>query len=286
MSATRGLLNDFIRFSNVDGPGNRFVAFLQGCNFNCIFCHNPYTINTCVDCGICVEPCPEDALVWGERGAGVEVDWSLCNLCGVCVDICPYDSTPLARRVTVDGLWEEIRETAPFLSGVTISGGEPTLQASFVEGLFAAIKARPETTQLTTLIDSNGSCSIGIWEELLGVMDGAMLDLKALDEETHLRLTGVSNNRVLDSIRFLADHNRLYEVRLPLVPGINDSDEMLARTARWLLEIDPKLRVKVIGYRRQGVRTQYGDLLEPSPSQMDRYARVLTGEGFPSIVQV
>lgn len=286
MSAPRGLLNDFIRFSSVDGPGNRFVAFLQGCNFDCIFCHNPYTINTCFDCGICVDPCPEDALFWGHNGAGVKVDRSLCNLCGVCVDVCPYDSTPLARSVTVDALWDEVHETANFLSGVTISGGEATLQADFVAGLFGAIKDRSGTSHLTTFLDSNGSCGPETWDRLLPVTDGTMIDLKALDEDTHIALTGVSNNRVLDSIRYLAARDLLYEVRLPLLPGFNDSEDQLARTANWLAGVDPAIRIKVIGYRRQGVRAQYGGLQEPQPDQMAHYAQILSGEGVRDVVQV
>lgn len=278
MNAIRGLLNDFIRFSSVDGPGNRFVVFMQGCNFTCTYCHNPYTINTCVDCGICVEPCPEEALNWGPTGAGITVDWSRCNRCEVCVDVCPYDSTPLARWWTVEQLWQEIRATAPFLSGVTVSGGEATLQPEFVADLFARIKHHPDTNRLTTLIDTNGSCTTEVWDRLLPVMDGAMIDLKAFDEDLHIALTGMSNNRVLDSIRYLAARGRLYEVRLLLVPGFNDSEELLVRTARWLREIDPGLRIKVIGFRQHGVRPQFTDLREPTGDEMAGYAQAL-GEG-------
>lgn len=284
MSATRGLLNDFIRFSSVDGPGNRFVVFLQGCNFDCVFCHNPYTIGTCVDCGICVDPCPQAALFWRPAGAGIAVDRARCDRCDVCVDVCPYDSTPLARWTTVDELWEEIRDTAPFLSGVTVSGGEATLQPDFLFDLFRSIKQRPETARLTTLVDSNGSCPTEVWDLLMPVMDGAMLDLKALDNDVHLALTGRPNNRVLDSIRHLAAHGRLFEVRLPLVPGVNDSEPQLSRTAAWLLDVDPTVRIKVIGVRRNGVRTQHADLAEPTPDQMSHYERVLAACGVRRVV--
>ncbi len=275
MSGAQCLLNDVIRFSSVDGPGNRYVAFLQGCNFDCRFCHNPYTINVCVDCGICIEPCPQDALSWGPDGAGVVIDWDRCDRCGVCVDVCPYDSTPLARRVDVEWLWDDVRRTAPFLSGVTISGGEATLQPEFVGELFAAIKEHPETARLTTFVDTNGGCTRDVWDHLLPVLDGAMVDLKALDDDVHVALTGRSNNRVLDSIRHLAAAGRLYEVRLPLVPGVNDDPGMLARTAEWLAEVDPAMRIKVIGFRRHGVRRQHRDLAEPTPEDMARYAGLL-----------
>lgn len=286
MSANRGLLNDFIRFSVVDGPGNRFVAFLQGCNFNCIYCHNPYTITACVDCGICVEPCPEGALSWGSGGTGVVVDWGLCNRCGVCVDVCPYDSTPLARWVTVDELWHEVSATAPFLSGVTISGGEATLQSDFVTELFGELKRRPETDRLTTFLDTNGSCPTDVWDRLIPVMDGAMLDLKALDNDVHMALTGMPNNRVLESISYLAARERLYEVRLTLVPGFNDSDEQLARAARWLLNIDPQMRIKIIGFRSRGVRSRFAGLPEPTAGQMLHYEELLIDGGARRTVRV
>ncbi len=286
MSAPRALLNDTIRFSSVDGPGNRFVAFLQGCNFNCNFCHNPYTINTCVDCGICIEPCPEDALFWAPNGGGVTVNWDRCTRCDICVEVCPYDSTPLVRRVTVEDLLSDIRETAPFLSGVTISGGEATQQPEFVAALFAALKADPATAHLTTFVDSNGSCPASTWDLLLPVLDGAMIDLKALDDEIHISLTGASNNRVLESIEYLATKGRLYEVRLPLIPGVNDGDDLLARTGRWLHDVDPAMRVKVIGFRRHGVRPQYQSLVEPTVEQMDRSAGVLAAAGAGDVVQV
>ncbi|NIA25887.1 MAG: YjjW family glycine radical enzyme activase [Gammaproteobacteria bacterium] len=285
MSAPRALLNDFIPFSNVDGPGNRFVLFFQGCNFDCSFCHNPYTISTCIDCEICIEPCPEDAL-FRETDGSVTVDWDRCTRCDICVDVCPYDSTPLAKQVTVDEIFSEIRTAAPFLSGITVSGGEATLQPEFVAALFSELKAHPDTRHLTTFVDSNGSCTSETWDVLLPVMDSAMIDIKALDDNIHIALTGVSNSRVLDSIRYLARRDRLHEVRLPLISGVNDSDELLTRTARWLASVDPALRIKVIGFRKHGVRAQYQDLTEPTADQMEHCEQVLSAAGAHEIVRL
>lgn len=284
MNAPRALLNDFIRFSNVDGPGNRFVAFLQGCNFNCTYCHNPYTINPCNDCGICVEPCPEEALSLGLQG--VTVDWDRCTRCDICIDVCPYDSTPLAKDVTVGDLAAEICVTAPFLSGVTVSGGEATQQAEFVAALFASLRTNPSTSHLTAFVDSNGVCSPETWDMLLPVLDGAMIDLKALDGDVHHTLTGMGNDRVLESIRYLAEHGRLYEVRLPVIPGVNDADELLYDTAVWLRSVDPGMRIKLIGFRRHGVRQRYQSLVEPTDQDMGHYAAVLASAGVPDVVLV
>ena len=94
-----GFVADTITFSNVDGPGNRFVVFTQGCNFDCVACHNPHTI-------------------------------------------------PLAHgdhfKVTISELLHRIRRAEPFISGITVSGGEATLQAQFVRDLFGAVKSDPQ----------------------------------------------------------------------------------------------------------------------------------------------
>jgi YjjW family glycine radical enzyme activase len=269
----------------VDGPGNRFVLFLQGCNFNCINCHNPYTIASCNSCGLCVEPCPEAALFFADD-LTVVVDWSACTLCDVCIDVCPYDSTPLATEVTVGEMLDQIRETARFLSGVTVSGGEATLQAEFVAELFAAIKADPELSRLTTMVDSNGAAPRAVWDLLAPVMDGAMIDLKALDPKTHLRLTGCENDAVLESIRYLAKVGKLYEVRLLIVPGYNDDPATMIETVAWLRDVDPEMRIKVIGFRSHGVRPEMSYLVDADPATIAALGDIALAAGFREVAVV
>ena len=238
MNELRGLVTDTIRFSLVDGPGNRFVVFLQGCNFDCAACHNPHTI--------------------------------------------PMQSDE-ATSMTVDEVLDQIRPVATFLSGVTVSGGEATLQHGFVRALLAAIKAQPELGHLTTLIDTNGSAPLNVWDELEGVMDGAMVDLKAFDADTHLRITTRDNARVLASIKHLAAMEKLYEVRLMIVPGENDDVETVALTASWLHDIDADMRVKLIGFRPHGVRPEAEDTPAPSLEQMEGLARIVNDSGLAQV---
>ncbi len=188
MSSTPALVADTVTFSCVDGPGNRFVVFLQGCNFDCLACHNPHTIPTHV---------------------------------------------PHARERTVDELVELVRGPAPFLSGVTVSGGEPTQQWPVVRAWFAALAADPELARLTRLVDTNGSADVAVWDALAPVMHGAMVDLKCLDPDRHVELTGQPNDAVLRSIRHLSAIGRLTEVRLLVIPGRNDDPDLLARTGEW-----------------------------------------------------
>ena len=278
MSATLGLIADTITFSNVDGPGNRFVVFLQGCNFDCIACHNPYTINVCNNCGDCVSSCPSEALGFSLGGA---VEWraEACRGTDVCITTCPWDSTPKASRGDVDDLLAEIRRAAPFLSGVTVSGGEATQQVEFVLALFTAIKADPDLARLTCFVDSNGATERCTWTSLLPVMDGAMIDLKCLDAEIHRSMTGQPNDQVLESIRYLGAVDRLYEVRLLLIPGMNDDPRLLDTTARWLADVDPAMRLKLIGFRQHGVRTGARRLEEPTPEQMQAYEAIFEERG-------
>lgn len=270
----KGLVTNTISFSAVDGPGNRFVVFMQGCNFNCIACHNPYTINVCNDCGECVDTCPSGALTIDLLGA-VQWNEAACDGKDTCVAVCPYDSTPKARYTDVAELLDKIRRAAPFLSGITVSGGEATQQTEFVHALFTAIKADPALCLLTCFIDSNGATEPETWTRLARSMDGAMIDLKCLDPDIHHQMTGQPNEMVLASIRQLQSLGLLYEVRLLLMAGINDSPALLQRTAAWLAGIDPEMRVKVIGFRNHGVRPHDPPLIEPTTGSLSSAADLL-----------
>lgn len=249
MNSVRGLLNNVLPFSSVDGPGNRSVVFLQGCNLACVYCHNPYTIAVCTHCGDCVEPCPEDALHW--VGGKVTVDWSRCTRCAVCTDVCPVSSTPLAESVTSQELLDRLRRTAPFTSGVTISGGEATVQPKFLLEFTSALRADPDFIGKTVLIDSNGVTPREVWDRLAPTIDGVMLDLKAWTDEEHRRITGQGNEQVIASAHHLADLGLLTELRLVLVPGWNDASGSIEAMADWMAPLGVPL--KLIGVRHHGV---------------------------------
>ncbi len=280
-----GLVTDILEFSAVDGPGNRFVVFLQGCNFNGLACNNPYTINPCIDCRECVDGCSSGALAVTGDGR-VTWDEKLCAGTDACIAACPYDSTPKARRLAVDDVLDRIRAAAPFLSGITVTGGEAMRQVIFVRELFLRVRADPELRRLTCFVDTNGHVNGPHWDLMCPVMDAAMVDLKCLDNDLHRRLVGEDNTKVLASIRTLAERGKLYEVRLLLLAGVNDSDDLLARTGRWLAECDPRMRIKVIGYRHHGVRPSPIPLREPTPEQRAHYADVLSAQspGFDLVV--
>ncbi len=236
-SEVTGLIADTIPFSLVDGPGNRFAVFLQGCNMDCVACHNPQTI-------------PGHSPIEGHH--------------------------PVRR--SVGDLLDDIRRAAPFVSGVTVSGGEATQQPAFLAALFEAIKADPDLRRLSCLVDSNGACEPAVWDRLAPVFDGAMIDLKCLDPDIHLRMTGAPNDQVLHSIEHLHSIDRLTEVRLLILRGVNDGTGLIRSTGAWLAAVDPTMRIKVIGFRSHGARPHDPPLEEPTCDDLDRIVEVLHGE--------
>lgn len=188
------------------------------------------------------------------------------------------------RPRTVADVVADIGRDAPFLTGVTVSGGEPTTQPDFLLALLAQLKADRRTTRLSRFLATNGDVAPELWEALAPLLDGVMLDLKALDEERHVVLTGRSNVRALDSVVDLIGRGLLYEVRLLLVPGINDSDAQLRRLAGWLLDIDPAVRVRVVEFDKRGTRACARDLAAPRRADFVRYWRVLNFAGVEDLV--
>ncbi len=245
-------------FSCVDGPGNRLVIFLQGCNFSCISCHNPSTINHCNHCGECVATCPSNALslTQNELTANkqtVQWDESLCTQCDQCISRCRFQSSPKTKQYLVDDLINVIRENHLFLSGITVTGGESTLEVKFIIRLFQAIKSDVELSHLTCFVDSNGSLSINGWQAIMPVMDGAMIDLKSWKNENHVRLTNRSNHRVFQTIELLSKHHKLYEVRLLHIPGQSDFDVHTSELSQYLKTLTPLPRIKLNAYSNHAV---------------------------------
>ena len=177
--------------------------------------------------------------------------------------------------MSVPEVIEQIRLAMPYISGITVSGGEATLQYEFVFELFKEIKGHYEFSQLTTFIDSNGHASQEVWDKLAPCTDGVMLDLKVLDDAKHLALTGSSNELVLNSIKYLNSINKLFEVRLLLVPGQNDSDEELNKTAVWLRGVNPAMKIKINAFKSHGVRSAARDWPEVKDSDLAHYHSII-----------
>ncbi len=249
-------VNKIIPFSSVDGPGNRLSLFLQGCNINCLYCHNPETINLCNNCGKCIKNCPADALSF--KNEKVVWDNNICTLCDNCIRCCPTDSSPRTQVMTVNNILAEIKKVRPFIQGVTVSGGECSLRGSFLKELFPEIRK----LGLTTFIDTNGT--IPIDKELIELTDQFMIDLKAWENEDYIKLTGSGSSQILVNIKTLGKIGKIFEVRTVIVPSCFDPVETVSSIASFISTIDPTIRYKLIKYRSLGVRK--GLLLDKSPT--------------------
>lgn len=272
-------VNKIIEISNVDGPGSRMSIFFQGCNFSCLYCHNPETINMCNNCGECVEGCPSGALTINNKI--VEYDFNKCINCDQCISVCRFNSSPKIRMLSVDEILVIIKKYQPLIRGITVSGGECMLYANFLTKLFKEV----QKLGLTCLIDSNGSIDFGEYEELLKYTNGVMLDVKVFNKAFHKKIIGNENNTVLNNLKYLNEKSKLYEVRtvlLPTFPEINK--ETIKRVCQ---VIDSSTRYKLINYRSHGVRKEGKEFLGVSSlneAQLKKYKEYAEDLGHREVI--
>jgi pyruvate formate lyase activating enzyme len=291
-----GIVSQILPFSCVDGSGSRLVIFLQGCNYQCKNCHNPHTINLCDACGDCVPHCPKQALsvqtltLQSATSKGLtskrHMVWNraLCSQCDTCLLVCPKQASPRTTEYTAAQMLEIIDSQRHFINGITVSGGEASLQLPFVVALFKGIKATKALSHLDCMLDTNGSLSPTGWEKLLPFLDGAMVDLKAWQQDTHNYITGRDNHGVFKSIQLLAKHDKLYEVRLLHIPGITDYEQEIDALGTYLHQLPAKTRVKLNAFHHHGVRDDA--LTWPTCTQADieTLAAKLTQRGVGNLV--
>ncbi len=274
----KGLVNRIIPFSSVDGPGNRTAIFFQGCNFNCLYCHNPETINPCNNCGLCISSCHYNALSM----VNGKVNWNkaVCVKCDECLRACNRNSSPKAVEMTVEELITEIKKVKSFISGITTSGGECTLQLEFLTGLFREVKK----LGLTTFADTNGYVPLADKKDFLEVMDKAMVDIKSFDNKEHIMLTSRDNKTILENVKFLASIDKLFEVRTVIVPEILDNYNNVNQISRLIAELNPKIRYKIIKYRPLGVRTEMINSYTPRDDMMNELCYMAKDNGLDDVV--
>ncbi len=283
MNSPQATISKILTYSCVDGPGNRLVLFLQGCNFDCAGCHNPHTKGSCNDCGDCISACHVSALSLVE--GKIVFDPTHCDQCDACLDICPISANPMVRNYSVDEILNVVREHQPFLNGITVSGGEATMQLKFVIALFQAIKSDDELCGLSCFVDSNGHLGAAAWQSLLPVTDGGMLDIKAFSPSTHRELTGNNNLRSLESAKILNAAGKLYELRFLLIPGITDSTAEVSALIRFVEKLDKNIRVKLNAFQHHGVRGEALQWEKMSEDGVNAVAGRLNAVGITNVIR-
>ena len=280
------IVSQLLPFSCVDGPGSRLVLFLQGCNYQCKNCHNPHTIGLCDACGDCVATCPDNALTLINLNDKPRIHWDneRCSQCDTCLAVCPKQASPKVSRYTVEEILTILHSQRHFINGITVSGGEASLQLPFIIALFQAIKASKPLSHLTCMLDTNGSLSLTGWHKLLPFLDGAMVDLKAWQQDTHRYITGRDNHAVFKSIQLLAKQQKLYEVRLLHIPSITDYEEEIDALATYLLLLGPDTRVKLNAFHHHGVVDEALNWPSCKQADIERLAATLTKRGVTNLV--
>lgn len=220
----KGKIFSIEEFSVYDGPGIRTSIFLKGCPLRCSWCHNPEgqrscreylrNPNGCLQCGACT----------AEGGALSEESIGRCpkGLVRGCGD--DWEAQALSKKLL---------KNKELLDGVTFSGGEPLMQHEFLLECLALLK-----NELQTAVQTSGYCDPLVFQKALQAADYFLYDLKLMDEGQHLRYTGVSNRKILQNFDALAKSGKPFTVRVPLIPGVIDTEQNLTAIAEHLLNYD------------------------------------------------
>ena len=305
-----GLIANIQRMSTEDGPGIRTTAFFKGCGLNCTWCHNPECISSkpqihwvesrCIGCKTCLDVCPQQALSFSPDG--VSINRKQCNVCGLCAEECPSTALELLglHWAPHDLIEELIKDRTYFEKsggGVTLSGGDPTIQAPFAGVLLKGLKQ----SGIQTAIDTCGICSNGALELLLPYTDLVLYDIKEIDSEKHKAFTGKSTAKIIESLLFICQymdaHNQPAElwIRTPIIPDATAREDNIqgigefiacsiaASVSRWeLCAFNNLCKDK---YRRLGMQWAFSDRELMSKLEMEKLAEVARNSGVnPDIV--
>jgi len=247
------------RYSVHDGSGIRTTAFLKGCPLACSWCHNPEGIepsreilvlaDRCVGCLACVEACPQPAV---DRPDGKPwTNRAICRICGRCVAACARGARKLVgREVTVEGLAQELERDRPFYEesggGVTLSGGEPLMQADFALAVLELCRERG----LHTALDTSGAAPTDVVVRAAALSDLVLFDLKQLDPDEHRSAVGAELGPILENLRAMDDVGVETWIRFPLIPGATDSRENVTALADTVLSLTNTRRIHVLPFHR------------------------------------
>lgn len=285
MTPLTGRISDIKHFAVHDGPGIRTTVFFKGCPLQCAWCHNPegisiapelaYTHQKCIGCGACVAACPTGAHTLSESTH--TLDRNLCTLCGACVEAClPGALVLYGKETTVGQLLPEVLADQSFYAqsggGVTVSGGDPLLQPEFCATFLQAC----QNEGLHTAVDTSGAVPWKNIERVLPHTDLFLYDIKHIDPDEHLKWTGLENGEVLANLLAIGQAGVPVEVRIPVLPSINDG-AILDRIAAFLSQVPSLTTVRLLPYHdfarskfeAIGLKDTMPHIDKPSPAYMD-----------------
>lgn len=257
-----GIVYKIQRFSLLDGPGIRTAVFLKGCPLRCKWCFNPeshtpepemiFSAQKCIGCYRCLLACGFGAV---REGAGIyRVRRELCTACGKCEEVCPgLALRRVGERMTAEQVADEAERDRAFYrrdGGITLTGGEAAMQPEFAREILRLCRER----RIHTALETCGFVKSEVLDSLLARTDYVLFDIKAFDSGLHKTLTGVGNALILENAVRLDATGIAYIIRIPVIPGCNDQDADLEKTAEFIRSKLPRARaVQLEPYESVGV---------------------------------
>ena len=304
MSVLEGIIFNIQRYSVNDGPGIRTLIFFKGCPLQCAWCSNPesqrrqpqimYFENLCGLCGACVSACPIDCILIKDNRR--EHDRESCMVCGDCEKVCPHSAVKMVgEKVFSDEVVAIAEKDYLFYlnsgGGVTLGGGEPTLQVDFAHELLKRLKI----LGIHTAMETCGYTDWSVFEQLNPNLDLLLYDLKHIDPDIHRQHTGKSNDRILYNLKQLLKTELPVIIRIPIVPGFNDNADTLAEIAAFLRRQNSNNieRVDLLPYHKLGVgkyaALDYDYSLRGKETPVDElmtgFKHIFIKKGFDAIVE-
>ncbi|MFO1414310.1 MAG: glycyl-radical enzyme activating protein [Burkholderiales bacterium] len=290
-------------FCTNDGPGIRTTVFLKGCSLRCKWCCNPesihpkpelaYDAKKCIgtsECGMCLNACGEHAIYVVDGTPEVRVNWDLCTNCGQCVPVCPSNALyEFGQPMTVQEVLAEVEQDGSFYresgGGITLSGGECTLQPEFA----AALLAEAHRRGINTAIETAGNVPWEYFRQVIEHADTVMHDHKLTDPVRHKAWVGVDNVRIKENFKraYESFPNVRFVARTPVIPGVNDDEEHIRSVLAFIRPHANVIDYQLLPYHRYG-EAKYGFLgrvyqlkdFDAVPDETMRRLRAIVDDAF------
>jgi pyruvate formate lyase activating enzyme len=292
----KGIVFNIQRYSIHDGPGIRTVVFLKGCPLLCVWCSNPESQNLrpevahsdslCKKCKNCVNTCPTQAITVNEKG--IVINREFCTNCGKCLEVCQTSTLkPYGKVMTAGEVFREVQKDGEFYldsgGGVTASGGEPLLQPVFLASIFQLCRL----SNIHTAIETTGCVKTEALKLVMPYTNLLLYDVKFASAELHRQWTKQSNIQILNNLRFAVENNMRVVVRVPLIPGVTDTDAELRGIADIVIQTLRDPVVNLLPYHRFGegkygmLDREYGldNLTRQDNAELERAKQIFVSAG-------